>query len=104
MKKKQEVQILRQCMKCFKVYKGSSPTCPYCGNNNGKTREQIKQEEKAELERIKRVEKFKRKNEVYQCKTMAELIAYAKEHNYKNPGYWAAMILNSRRKKGNKNG
>ena len=28
--------------------------------------------------------------------------AYAKEHNYKNPGYWAAMILNSRKKKGNK--
>lgn len=93
---------IRQCLKCYKVYKGSSPTCPYCGNNNGKTREQIKQEEKAELERIKRVEKFKRKNEVYQCKTMAELITYAREHVYKNPGYWASMILNSRKKKVNK--
>ena len=39
---------VRQCLKCYKVYKGSQPICPYCGNDNGKTREQIKQEKKAE--------------------------------------------------------
>lgn len=90
---------IRQCLKCFKVYKGSNSICPYCGNNNGKTKEQIKQEEQAELERIKKVEKYQRKNEVWQCKTYGELVAYAKNKGYKNPGGWAYYILQARKKK-----
>lgn len=76
---------IRQCNKCYKVYKGSNRICPYCSNDNGKTREEIKAEEKAELERIKRVEKFQRKKEIWQCQTMSELIQYGREHNYKSP-------------------
>ncbi len=94
---------IRQCLKCFKVYKGSNAICPYCGNNNGKTKEQIKQEEQAELERIKKVEQYQRKSEIWQCKTYGELVGYAREHNYKNPGGWAYYILQARKKKkGNK--
>lgn len=77
--------LIRQCPKCYKVYQPKTRECPYCHFISEPTQREIKQEEKAELERIKRVEKFKRKNEVYQCKTMAELIAYAREHGYKNP-------------------
>lgn len=93
---------IRQCLKCYKVYKGSNRICPYCGNDNGKTKEQIEAEEKAELERIKKVEQYKRKNEVWNCKTMSELVAYAKEHNYKSPGFWAATIMKARKNKENK--
>lgn len=93
---------IRQCLNCYKVYKGTQPICPYCGNNNGKTKEQIKEEEKAELERILKAEKFKRKQEVWQCRTYGELVQYAREHSYKNPGGWAYYILQARKKKGKK--
>ena len=91
---------IRQCLKCYKVYKGSNRICPYCGNDNGKTKEQIEAEEKAELERIKKVEQYKRKNEVWNCKTMSELVAYARNKGYKNPGAWAYYIIQARKKKG----
>lgn len=74
----ESVLAIRQCLKCYKVYKGSNRICPYCGNDNGKTKEQLKEEEKAELERIKKVEKYKRKNEIYNCKTAEQLIEYAR--------------------------
>ena len=100
-----EISIsIRQCLKCYKVYKNSNPICPYCGNNNGKTKEEIKQEEKAELERIKQIQKYQRKNEVYNCKTMSELVAYAKSKGYQNPGGWAYFILKSRKEKEKKYG
>lgn len=86
---------IRQCLKCFKVYKGSNAICPYCGNNNGKTKEQIKQEEQAELERIKKVEKYQRKNEVYNCRTYGELVAYAKNKGYKNPRWLGILYITS---------
>ena len=81
----ESVIAIRQCSNCFKVYNGNKAICPYCGHDNGKTKEQIKEEEQAELERIKQVEIYKRKQEVWQCKTYGELVQYAKEHNYKNP-------------------
>lgn len=95
---------IRQCLKCFKVYKGSNAICPYCGNNNGKTKEQIKQEEQAELERIQKVEKYQRKNEIYNCKTYGELVAYAKNKGYKSPRSVGHIIYYKlEKRKGQKN-
>ena len=85
------------------MYKGSNAICPYCGNNNGKTKEQIKQEEQAELERIKKVEKYQRKNEVYNCRTYGELVAYAKNKGYKNPRADGAIIYYKLGKRKEKN-
>ena len=33
---------------------------------------------------------------------MSELVAYAKNKGYKNPGFWAATIMKARRNKENK--
>ena len=90
---------IRQCSNCFKVYNGNKAECPYCGHDNGKTKEQIKEEEQAELERIKQVEIYKRKQEVWQCKTYGELVEYGKSKGYKNAGFWASKIMESRKKK-----
>lgn len=89
----------RQCNQCFKTYSGTSPICPYCGFNNGKTRAEIKQDEKAELERIETIKKFEKKKEVAKAKSLEALIEIGKERGYKNPTYWAKMIINSRESK-----
>lgn len=88
---------IRQCLKCYKVYKGTNRICPYCGNDNGKTKEQIKEEEQAQLEKIKKAQKYNRISEIYNCTTMSELVSYAKSKNYKNPSGWAYYIMKSRK-------
>lgn len=98
--------IIKSCPKCYKVFKGSLKECPYCGYKNepkGRELENIKEiklkkinQEEAEK---KKEEFYNRKNEVWQCKTMAELIAYAKKKGYKNPGGWAYYILQARKNK-----
>ena len=93
---------VRQCPHCYKIYEPKTRQCPYCNYMAEPTPREIKQEEQAELERIKKVEKYQRKNEIWQCKTYGELVAYAREHNYKNPGGWAYYILQARKKKGKK--
>ena len=91
-----EVKI-RQCSKCFRVYQGTDRICPYCGNDNGKTRKEIQQEKEEELERITKIEKKKARMEQGMAKTMEDLIKIAKQRGYKNPRGWAWYIYNSRR-------
>lgn len=95
---------VRQCPKCYKVYEPKTRECPYCHYIAEPTPREIKQEERAELEKIKKIEKYQRKNEIWQCKTMAELIAYAKKKGYKNPGGWSYYIIQARKKKENRYG
>lgn len=76
---------VRQCPNCYKVYEPKTRQCPYCNYIAEPTPREVKQEEQAELERIKKVEKYQRKNEVYNCRTYGELVAYAKNKGYKNP-------------------
>ncbi len=91
--------IVRMCKHCFRVYKGNGRICPYCGSDNGKTKKQIEADEKAELERITEIKRKQARMEVGMAKTEAELIEIGKRRGYKNPRYWAQMIINSRNKK-----
>lgn len=85
----------RRCQSCLLVYSGNEPICPYCGHNNGKTKRQIEIEKLAELEQIKKVERRK----VGMCRTYNELVQLGIERGYKNPYYWAKMIINGRNKR-----
>lgn len=75
--------LVRQCKECYRVYKGTSPICPYCGANNGKTKKEIEIEEQAELEKITSIEKKKKRQEVGRCLTRGELEAIAQSRGYK---------------------
>lgn len=91
--------IIRECGHCFRVYAGSAPICPYCGHDNGKTKREIEQEEKAELERITELRRKQARQEVGMAKSEAALIEIAKKRGYKNPVYWARTILTARQNK-----
>lgn len=91
--------IVRECKHCFRVYKGNGPICPYCGANNGKTKKQIEEDKKAELERVTAIKKKQARQEVGMARTESELINIGIKRGYKNPSYWAKMIINNRRRK-----
>lgn len=91
--------IVRRCHKCELIYSGNDRICPYCGNDNGKTSRQIEEEKTAELEKIEKIEKKKARIEVGRAKTLDELIKIGKARGYKNPIYWAKMVLAGRRKR-----
>ena len=78
--------LVRVCQKCLRTYAGTSPICPYCGANNGKTKKEIENEKKAELERIEKIEKKKRRMEVGMQDTFGGLVEIAKERGYA-PGW-----------------
>jgi superfamily II DNA or RNA helicase len=89
---------VRQCENCLRVYSGTSPICPYCGHDNGKTREQIRVEEKARLEKIQAVEKVEEWEERRRCYSYKDLLEFARRHGYKNPAGWAYHVYQSRKK------
>lgn len=91
--------IVRECKNCLRVYKGNVPICPYCGYDNGKTKKQIEEDKKAELERVTAIKRKQARIEVGMCKTEQELINIGIKRKYKNPRYWARQILASRRNK-----
>jgi superfamily II DNA or RNA helicase len=91
--------LVRMCKNCLLVYAGKNSICPYCGFENGKTKKQIEADEKAELERITEIKRKQARQEVGMAKTESELIAIGKKRGYKNPRYWAQMILSSRKNK-----
>jgi len=87
--------IVRECGKCYKVYKGTNRICPYCGCDNGKTRKEIEQDKQAELEAVHKIER----KQVGMARTLNDLITLGKQRGYKNPVYWAKMIMQSRKSK-----
>lgn len=88
--------LARECGNCFRVYRGTDPICPYCGHDNKKTQKQIQMEEEAELERIEHLEKMKKRQEVGMAKDLEALIAIGKQRGYRNPRWWAEMVLKGR--------
>lgn len=89
--------LARECKYCFKTYSGQGRFCPYCGADNGKTKKEIEQEEKAELVRIAEVERLTKKQEQARCKSYEDLLVLAVQRGYKNPGYWAMRVWQGRR-------
>lgn len=89
----------RECSQCFRVYRGTSPICPYCGHDNGKTHKEIEQEQKAELERITAIKQKQARMEVGMARTEGALIEIARKRGYKNPVYWARTIIAARNNK-----
>ncbi len=84
----------RTCKKCFLVYSGTSPICPYCGHDNGKTPHQIKVDEAKELEEIKTLEAKKKRMEVGMCKSYQDFLRVAEKRGY-SPG-WAYIRAKQR--------
>lgn len=74
----------RQCGGCFRAYGGQARYCPYCANDNGKTRKEIENDKAAELEAIKKVEKNELK---IASKSLEGLQEYGRRKGYKP--YWA---------------
>lgn len=91
--------VARECKHCFKVYRGNDRICPYCGQDNGLTRQQIEADEKAELERVEQLEKKKARMEIGMAKDYGALMKIAVERGYKNPSWWARKVLQSRKKR-----
>lgn len=89
--------LARECKNCFRTYAGTNRICPYCGFDNGKTKKEIEQEEKAELERVKSIEKISKKQEQANCKTFEELVQLGKLRGYKYPSHWAMKVLQGRK-------
>jgi len=89
--------LVRQCSKCRLVYSGNDRICPYCGFDNGKTRREIEEDEKIELQKIEKLKRKKERMEVGMAKNLEQLTALGRRRGYKNPLYWAKMIINSRR-------
>jgi len=90
--------LVRRCERCQLIYSGTQRICPYCGNDNGKTKREIEQERTVELERIEKIERKKKRMEEGMAKTLDELIAIGKKRGYKSPYWWAKMKLKSRNK------
>lgn len=78
--------VARLCQNCLRVYPGKGPICPYCNSDNGKTKKEIEQERKAELERITEIERKQKRQEVGRSRTFADLVKVARERGYK-PGW-----------------
>lgn len=91
--------VVRECKHCLRVYKGNSRICPYCGSDNGKTRKEIEQDEKAELERITAINKKRERMEVGMCRDFGSLVRLAIQRGYDNPQGWAYNILKARKLK-----
>lgn len=94
----------RTCPSCYKVFK-TAPTCPYCGEPYPLHSREIKAHQEIELARIsaeeaRRAELARKqaRREQGQARTFEELLALARAKNYKNPAYWAKMVLSGRNK------
>lgn len=91
--------ICRQCKNCLRVYSGINPICPYCGNDNKQTRKQIEEEREKELIRIEKIQKNQKRVEVGKARDLDSLIKIGRERGYKNPVYWAKMVLSNRKRR-----
>ena len=89
----------RECHHCFRVYRGTDRICPYCGEDNGKTRRQIEADEKAELELYEKNRKRDARIQVGMAKDYGALVQLAIERGYRYPSEWAMNVLNARKKK-----
>ena len=83
----------------------TAPICPFCGTEYPLHPREIKAHQDIELQRITaeealRVAEAKKKSRIEQgrANTFEELVRLGKQRGYKNPAYWAAQIMRSRRR------
>ena len=82
----EEEVIARRCSECLRVYEGNDKVCPYCGHDNGKTKKQIEEEKRIELEKITEIQKKEKRREVGRTRSFEELCNICRERGYK-PGW-----------------
>lgn len=94
---------IRVCPECFQTFK-TAPICPYCGAEypvQGRELEVIKDVElkRIQAEEAKAAEQARKqaRREQGMARTFPELVRIGQERGYKNPQYWARMVLQSRR-------
>lgn len=91
---------IRTCLRCYSAYNGQLKTCPYCGEPAQLTQQEIKNIKEIQLREFKTRQEAKAAEAVQDaaspddCKTMAELQAYAKRKGYKSQ--WCYFIAKSR--------
>ena len=95
---------IRCCPECYLTF-ATAPKCPYCGADYPLHPREIKAHQDIELQRITaeealRVAEAKKKSRIEQGRatTFEELVRLGKQRGYKNPAYWAAQIMRSRRR------
>ena len=91
---------VRTCLRCYSAYDGHLKCCPYCNEPAQLTTQELKNIKEVQLQEFKARQEAKAAEAVQDaaspddCKTMAELLAYAKKKNYKPQ--WAYFIAKSR--------
>lgn len=92
-KKTENTVKARVCEKCFRTYAESGAVCPYCGNDNGKTRAELEADERAELERITAENRKQKRMEVGKARTLEELQRIARERGYSKNWIYVQMRI-----------
>ena len=93
-----DAPAIRVCETCYAAYTPTLTACPYCGAAATPTAREIEQRagELAELERVEAKKQAKREQGM--ARTLEELTELGRVRGYKNPGYWARCVYNSRNK------
>lgn len=91
---------IRTCLRCYSAYPGEVKECPYCHEPAQLTTQELKNIKEIKLQEVK----ARREQEAAvaaagaqspdDCKTMAELVAFAKKKGYKPQ--WAYFVAKSR--------
>ena len=95
---------IRCCPECYMTFK-TAPVCPYCGAEYPLHPREIQAHEEIELARITaeetaRMEEIKRAARMEQgrAQSFEELVKLGRQRGYKNPAFWAAKIMRSRKR------
>jgi DNA repair protein RadD len=92
---------LRQCQSCYAVFRPPLAFCPQCGAEYKTAAREIEQID-GELIKIEREEreaqqKFEKKKEQWEAKSLEDLLEVAKKRGH--PTQWAHIVYNARREK-----
>lgn len=91
--KQKNTVLARTCGKCFRTYAGAGHICPYCGADNGKTRQEIEADERAELERVTAENRKQKRVEVGRARTREDLERIARDRGYSRGWVYVQMHL-----------
>jgi superfamily II DNA or RNA helicase len=94
--RKDKLPSLKTCGQCFLVHE-PSPTCPNCGYEYPKATKALTRIEVVEGKLVKIEETREERAEAMRdCRSLVELIAFAKARGYANAGWWARKVYGAR--------